>query len=778
MLTFCTKELLISIDEFGMYKSIFAAEKEILKNAAPVICLGKNGRLIKPMSAKFCGETVKFTFPDNGYADVKIVENGVSVSLEITDISDCDAVVFGPFDVNIGDTVGEVVGVAQGGGVAFGVQALNIKTLPGISYEYGSMMDFEHDITVTGCGNAAVPIDGGARFCFHCRRRDRLEYRRVASVEKSLTLPLNDDVDAEIVGAKIALFGTEQQNALNKIGEIELEQGLPHPLFEGEWNKTSRKTMKSYIISGFSADDADLMLEKAKKAGIDRVYHEGPFVNWGHFDLMPDCFPNGDADLKAFIKKMHENGIKVGVHTLTNFTTTNDPYVTPVPSGHLLKIGALELTDDIGENQDVIEIKNSEMFSQPLTLNAMHIGDELITYSAAEPHGETVTLTGCERGAFGTELSAHMKSEPLWLLWDYPYKTLFPDIELQDEFCGRLVELFNSTGIDQISFDGLEGCCYTGHDEYAPVRFVDRCHRGWDSVRSADSVISDASNLHHYSWHMHSYMNWGEPWGEAMRTGQTEGRIKNQDFFRRNLFPRMFGWMLIRLADRKFEATTPEEFEWALSMSAGFDCGYAVSVSTKTLKNHGMIDTILNSVKMWDKLRIDGAFPESLRGQLRDVKTEWHMEEKDGRHLLYPLDISKPYVCDLAEQQPGQPGGSDWSVEHKYSGKFGMRLRVEGDGEIRNPMIKTAAGTVKFPCTVADGQYLIFNLPGIKNEAAVTDKNFNVIEEITPIGVAVFNEKSGAVSFSCDHDRDDTPEITIRFFTQGKAIELEENNND
>jgi hypothetical protein len=81
------------------------------------------------------------------------------------------------------------------------------------------------------------------------------------------------------------------------------------------------------------------------------------------------------------------------------------------------------------------------------------------------------------------------------------------------------------------------------------TRFSLRCFEGWDHT-----VINDASGLHHFTWHMNTRMNWGEPWGEAMRTGQVEYRIKNQDFFRRNLFPRMLGWFLIRLADKSLNA--------------------------------------------------------------------------------------------------------------------------------------------------------------------------------------------------------------------------------
>lgn len=47
---------------------------------------------------------------------------------------------------------------------------------------------------------------------------------------------------------------------------------------------------------------------------------------------------------------------------------------------------------------------------------------------------------------------------------------------------------------------------------------------------------------------------------EVMRTEQMANKIKNQNFFQRNLFPRMFGWFLIRLVDREFECSTSWDY--------------------------------------------------------------------------------------------------------------------------------------------------------------------------------------------------------------------------
>jgi len=333
-------------------------------------------------------------------------------------------------------------------------------------------------------------------------------------------------------------------------------------------------------------------------------------------------------------------------------------------------------------------------------------------------------------------------------------------LELQDEFSDRIIELFNKTGLSQISFDGLEGCDYTGQDEYAHTRFSVRCFNGWDHT-----VINDASGLHHFTWHMNTRMNWGEPWGEAMRTGQVEYRIKNQHFFRRNLFPRMLGWFLIRLAEKKFECSTLEDLEWALSESAGFDAGYGMTIGVPTLHLHGQMDKLLSAIKYWDTLRLADAFTEEQKEELKNPATEWHLEKEDENiYLLYPMEISKPYTCNLAEMQPGQPGGSDWSVTNIMEEGFSIRLYNEGEGSIKNPAFKTVGGTIKFSCTVGENQYLLYSFDG---KAELTNKNFAPIENVAVSGSAALPKGTSALAFSCERAKYETPEISVRFITRG-----------
>ena len=766
-----TRSTQIGIDNTGHFSSIRVEGKDILHAGKyPLVTVCADNKLITPTKMTASGNQLKLTMSDGGTITLKQKESDVCITLEATNVPDkYEVLLFGPLAVNIHEVVGDVVGVAQDDGLAFGIQALNIKTNAGIPDEYGKLVTETYGYSgksaelsvasIPAYKLAAADISDGTVFHFSARRRNKQEYRQVQQIEKSLVLPVEGE-DGPIKGAKIAFFGSKNTDALARIGEIEVEQGLPHPLFDGEWGKTSRAAMKSYLISDFSEDNFDMILDKAKIAGFEYVYHSGPFLDWGHFNWDPKFTKDGDEGVKKMVDKAKAQGIAVGVHTLSNFTTTNDAYVTPVPSEHLLKQGVLTLTSDLDKEQTAIKIKKSDLFSMPMSLNAMQIDKELITYGSMEDQGDTYLLKDCKRGAYGTTASAHSQKTPLYKLWDYPYKTLFPDLVLQDKFADRLAEIMNKTGLRQISFDGLEGCSYTGQDEYANSRFVTRFYNQLNH-----NVLNDASRLSHNLWHIHTRMNWGEPWGEAMRTGQVENRIKNQHFFQRNLFPRMLGWFLIRLADRNFECSTLEDLEWALSESAGFDSGYAMTINSNTLRRHGQIDKLLEAIKNWDKLREAQAFTDEQKARLKDPQTEWHLEKADEQtYNLYPLSISKHFRCNMAEMQPGQPGGADWSWSSPYESVYAIRLKVDGDGTIKDPSFTTPKGVIKFPCEISDRQYLLYTFDG---KAVVTDKNYNVINEVTPQGNALLPAGSSAVAFSCEQISEDAPEVIIRYITKG-----------
>lgn len=748
---------------------------ELAKNE-PFLQLGWEGSLIAPNELKPEGNCLEFTFGNGTKIKVTCTEKEEYATFRVEEMDGpADALVFGPIFATLAECIGDVVGVVQGGKWALGIQALNIKTLAGFPVEFKNCVSPYISDTIiselsvapiTYFESAGYAAKVGKEYCcalqLYCENRNRQRKRDIMGHSDVMVLPMGEDSDADIKGAAFALFCCPKEKALETIGRMEVGEGLPHPTLDGEWMKTSRKAMGSYMIAEFGPENFEKLLGYTKEAGFSYLYHPEPFSNWGHFQLREDCFPKGDESMAEFCRRAKQGGIGIGIHTLSTFTTRDDPYVSPMPHPHLAKLGESLLASSLSEEDTAIPVKEPWIFERVTSLQTIQIGDELIRYQTVEDN----KLIGCQRGVEGTKVAAHESGATVYLLWDHPYRVFLPNIVLQDDYSQRIGDLMRSTGISQISFDGIEGCEATGEDAYGINRFALSC---WDHWQRGD-IINDASRLNHNLWHIHTRMNWGEPWGAKMREGMIEHRIKNQDFYRRNLFPRMLGWFLIRKADRKYEATTPEDMEWALSMAAGFDAGFALSTSETVLDTNGCTPELLELIRDWEQLRLADAFSEDLREKLRDPETEWHLEKtEEGCFLLYPLSISKPLVCDLLELQPGQPGGSDWVYENPFGGQeYEFRMGVEGYGEIINPALITRQGMLKFPCRVKGNQYLWFR----KGKAVICDRNYQILEEVKPVGKGIVDTGQQTLSFSCEFAGEEGPEVTLRVFTRGEPIAI------
>lgn len=743
MSLFETDYLSIDLDNNGCITSIYdiANDMEYIApgKRAPLFRLVSGDEIQIPKDMTYISETNALQLQYGSItAQIEVNVKPTHITFELKSLENAEValVMWGEYPVTIDQTIGETIGVVQNDQFAFGIQTLNIHTIGGRPREY-------QDIGVGAETHAAVKTNFG-------------------SVVQAYTR----NSDGGIIGSKIALFGCPAEDALETIGQIEVAEGLPHPMLDGEWGKTSTAAKLSYLITGFGEQNIDEIFEYAQKAGFKYIYHGGPFLNWGHFDLSNGDFPDGDESLKRCVEKASAVDIRVGVHTLSNFITTNDPYVSPTPDPRLMRIGSSNLTEAIDAKSRDIGIANPEPFREQQTLSAAIIGEEIIQYSRIS-EAEPWVLLGCKRGAFGTKASAHPTDSDIGKLVDHPYRVFFPNLDMQDEMAARLVELFNNTGLQQISFDGLEGCERTGHGIYAHDRFVKQCFDGWNL-----ETINDASRLLHYLWHIHTRMNWGEPWGKATRDGMPEYRFKNQDYFNRNLFPRMLGWFQLRLASGDIEATSLNDMEWVLSKGAGFDAGFALSTSLTDLEKNGQTEAILTAISEWEQARLSGAFSADQREYLRNASGEFHLEPIGiGKWELYPVEFSQAFSYQAVERQPGEPIGSEWEFENKFAEQpLNFVLRVlpdigaSSEDVVINPSFQIDFHEVTFPVRLLPHQYLVCEG---KKQAQVYDINWNLLQTVEAASdLPEILSGTQRVVFHCDEGTRHS--VEVRFKTTGE----------
>jgi len=757
-----TKDFRAAVDERGRVNSFFdranSVEYLARDQQRALLRVRVDGRFVSPSKMTWDGGkgSMRLVFEGVGVeAQVRAVAKPTHVVFELVGLTPngkADVLEWGPLPTTIKDTVGEFVGVVRNKDYAIGLQGLNPKTL-------GGFFPNEEGRDTTR-GQTAKATEWGSTL--QAYSIDRSRPRKISAWGENFpNMPVPPIKGETLIGSKITLFGCAAKEALKRIGEIEQAEGLPHPVFDGVWVKMSRQAGRPYLIASFTERTVDEMLRYAKRANLATLYHPGPFKSWGHFELKRGFFPHGVEGMKQCVAKARKLGIRIGVHTLTNFINTNDPYVTPVPDQRLAKTGSSRLVTDIDDKATEIPVASPEYFdnSKANWLRTVMIGEELIRYGPVSK-GSPARLKECQRGAFGTKAAPHKKGDAVAKLLDHPYKVFFPNYEMQHEIAIRLAKLFDETGISHFDFDGHEGCWATGQGDFASEMFAKVFY---DHLKRP--VHNGSSNSNHFYWHINTVLNWGEPWYAGFRASQADYRFNNQPLLKRNYLPGMLGWFAMR------RETTLADIEWMLARCAGYDAGFALASDIRTLQNNPQTGQILDAIREWDHARQAAAFSEGQRKRLRDPEREFHLEKTgDGKWKLYPYTLSKPFVCEQRVRQPGEPTATQWDlVNPDETQPLSFNLIVEGkQGSIRDMTLEIDSHIrLDVPAELEAGQTLVCD--GTQTVRIYDAKGRQTKAITLKQKVPQLSRGPHRVEASAEFTGEPPPRVVVRFKTRGKA---------
>ena len=601
--------------------------------------------------------------------------------LEVKPADSIYAVVWGPYPTTIRGLIGGQVGVSRNKDYAMGIQALNAKTTGGFPWAVEAP-EQDVDISLYGynpylltrigkqrrAGTTAQPQEYGSSLQAWCKNRSN-EF----SVNDGPGVRIPDSIeDGGIIGSAVALFGCPEPLALETIGAIEIAEGLPHPTFNGEWLKTSRKAAPLLLImpfgedaDGYSKMSIDETLDIAQRGGFDVVYSwkdmvdsKGDhFKSWGHFELEPGRFPNGHDGLRMCAEKARKRGILLGFKTLSNMIAKDDPYLTPVPDPRLATRGYSFLAADIDAATKEIPITHPDLFRRN-SRQTVRIDRELITFSGVSEQ-EPWRLTGCQRGTSGTTPSAHAADTKAHILDDTGFRGgrfIAGTREMCVEMAERLAGICNDTGMTYMAHDGLEYSSSYGQGEYA----CDLFSKAWFDAMTPESrkfgPMLEASRATHYTWHLVTHYGWGEVWNYAQgfRTWHTDYRYNRQFGYRRNLMPNMLGHYCMDLNQ------SLEDIEWLMARAAGFNAGFFLALPPMPTE-HPQMEQCLDAIREWKALRLKADLSRDLRWALQDDRNEFHLEtvKPDREWNIYQIYSHKDYLGKLTG----------------YGGKVGRRIQ-------------------------------------------------------------------------------------------------------
>ncbi len=764
--SFTSGELKMSLNKQGsiteLSNSLTGKNYLSIDTLSPLITLVSNDIRYQPASMTYDKIQKKITlaYPATGVSiDIRVISKNTHLVLEIIRAAPermIDAIVWGPIPNTISKTIGEIIGVVRDGEISLGIQVLNIKTLGG---DYPT-----REGSTWARGIAAVPAKWGSKLQAYSINRDRDRFVDAwGGLYKNM--PVKALKGETVVGSKIAIFSCKESTTFNRLEQIEIAENLPHPTVNGVWFKKSNLYGKSYMISSYGEKDIDEMIGYTKRAGLVSLYHEGPFKSWGNFVLNPEQFPNGRDGLKNCVDKAHAAGLYLGMHTLTNFINTNDPYVSPAPDNRLSFTGSSTLTKSIDAEQHTIEVASPEYFNDEKgnNLHTVKIGSELIRYKSVSSTAPYILLD-CQRGAFGTVQSAHQVTEPVGKLFDHSYNVFFPNLDMQRDVAKNITKLMNQTGVDHLDLDGHEGALASGQGDYALELFAKDVY---DQVKH-DFIIGTSLSKTFY-WHIGSYYNWGEPWYGGFKESMQQYRIDNQGLFDRNYMPHMLGWYLLA------ENTTLPEMEWMLSRAAGYHAGFAMVARPAALRKNAQSNLLLDAIREWEMARNGNAFSKAQQEALKNPKNEFHLEKRDeGKWMLHQYAMSPVFTREKFERQPGEPTHTTWNLQYPWKEQpLQFRMQITGEtGSVKN--IKMQIDKYKellFPIELAFGESLVCD--GTET-IRLYDKNGK------PKGSFKLQNKPPSVApgahiilIDSDFARDETPKIEVQFKGLDKMEDIE-----
>ena len=717
-------------------------------------------------------------------------------------VSELSHIVWGPVRTNMRGHIGEWLGLNRSNDFTIGLLGLEPNT-DGINHLA-----------------AAYTAEGSEMFLAsydHSRGRfvGALDNRNL-HLRKSEPLP---GITPE--GSAVALFGCikGKEAELKIIEKIALAEGLPHPTFDGIWNKYSDEGKRFCVWGYYNEENFNDYLQLSKELGARILCRPGGFSgNWGHFDINTRLYPGGVSAIKSHSLQAKQEGIGLTLYTLTTFLKPNpdpEPYLTPVPDERLQTWRPeTVLAKPITAGDTLIILQHSPGVEQVLLTAAnkvIRIGDEFIEFKKFTIAGNEIRAHNCQRGAFHTLPAAHSAEGRIRLMYVAGYHNFYPGtLELSNEFAGRLSDLLIETDLDNFVVDGFESCLETGYGAYTGNIFLKNFHD--KLVKNNKEALVTTSFISQYAWHIFSHISWGEGDTErGVRGTMLDYRLSRQLELSRNLMPNKMGQYYPSIA-------TAEDINWIMALATGWDGGLDFQLDVKKVRENPEYQKIVETLQLWEEARADDQFTDEQRMALRQTDVLFKLSKKpDGIWDLAfdrfwqneNIKVLPPSAMNARPLNGGtetvRPLSIDWSWTHNpglydevglsddlvqntgvkettwtvsipsYTERttswyptsdrhfqFVIRLPEDAPCAVSNFRVSVNQKLVEIPCTLQPGQYL--SIPHLLELACIYGPDHRVAGEVYLHGYIPKLEKGSeaTVSLSCEPANPDaSPEVIL-----------------
>ncbi len=515
-------------------------------------------------------------------------------------------------------------------------------------------------------------------------------------------------------GAKCAIIGSPEINLNGIMREVldEIPDGaMPKAAYSGPYAPECSDAARTYTIGGVqTVKQVDEYVSDMRKYGISQVHmHQGGLYRQGDFHVL---MTEGDDALKAMIRRYHELGVQVMLHSYTFFVdrwnrTTGNKYLSPVPHKDLGVFESFTLAMDIDDKAGSIPVfESTDHMSRAFGYSeqaspVVWIDDELIIIkdickaendNRSQKGKESVKdekntkktaggmqygFTGCERGALGTAASAHRKGAKVKQLNSY-FHFIAPEknSELFFEIARNTSDFYNEYDFDGFYLDAIDGVFVLDGNEFSWYHAVLFINEMFKSLKKPPIFNCCYGPQYPGQWYARTRMG---AWDSAYRGYRdfTDAHVAfNEKYAERMYLVGELGWW-------NLYPPVGESLGWQNRIMYEEDVDYICSKMLATdvcqcwhggfakYRDIPKMAGFQDKIMLYTKLKEEGYFSKEVKDEVRKPCSEFEIVKMSG---------GEDGVANSGKSVGGAPSDGVYRFRHMQTSKY----RIESFDEGRN----------------------------------------------------------------------------------------------
>ena len=617
--TYKTAASELTVDTLGRIASLRSLPdgRELVRAPMPLVALQRERRRLTGSRCRKEGDELAITLRrGGGEVKVKITPRKRHFRIELTEVPEGDSLTFGQVAAETTQDAGTMAGLLADDTHGICMRALNLDT--------------------------KVQLTGGRR-----------------------GLAATTYAEHGLGNGAIALVASRREDFRPILQEVAVAEKMPVSKQGGPWAMDAEETRGSYLFAHVTEANVGEWIEVARRGGFTNLHYSGWGTSLGHYKPRKSAFPNGMEGMKGTVKRIHDAGLKAGIHTLTGCISTNDPWVTPVADPRLVPDASYTLAKDLGPQDTEIFLNepfgnHDVVWSYAGNGNVVRIGGEMIHYTEIAKT-KPYALRKCIRGAFRTRPGTHQAGVAVDHLLQR-YLAFYPEQNstLVGELADCIAEVFNTCEMDEIYFDGSEGM---RHWRGIPVMR----HAIFNRLKRP--ALTEASCWGHHNWWFHSRLGaWDHPKWAPKRF--TDMHIASaEDHRRRDLLEPQLGWWALIGPSPVSRGMFPEEVEYFIGKTMSIDAPMSIQgVNVGSRPPNARQNEFFTILGWYENLRLSRYFTEKTCQSLREPGKEIRLRQgTDGNWQFHPLATLKHHTGAAPDT---------WTVQNPHATQP-LRLRLE-----------------------------------------------------------------------------------------------------